>query len=247
MNGLAALRDPSTPVRIVVINNDGGGIFEFLPQAEQVDREEFEAILGTPLGIDPAKVAELYGLPPPLGRRYRGVGSDRRGSERRSSRSRSSAVATSRSTAGSRTARARRFLRSAGDERQQGPELQLGLGKLGIGTRVRDDARAGEQMGGAVAQQSAAEARRRTRRPPPRPSSRPARRTSRDPGSRARRSPGAPARAAHPRRRVSDAAARRVRPRTAARRAGRGWASPRCWMFATLTSSGSAAASTQTE
>jgi 2-succinyl-5-enolpyruvyl-6-hydroxy-3-cyclohexene-1-carboxylate synthase len=46
----------------VVINNNGGGIFGFLPQAEQVDREEFEAILGTPLGIDPANVAEVYGL-----------------------------------------------------------------------------------------------------------------------------------------------------------------------------------------
>ena len=45
-----------------MINNDGGGIFDFLPQAEQVDREEFEALLGTPLGIDPAKVAALYGL-----------------------------------------------------------------------------------------------------------------------------------------------------------------------------------------
>jgi 2-succinyl-5-enolpyruvyl-6-hydroxy-3-cyclohexene-1-carboxylate synthase len=62
MNGLAALRDSGPPVRIVVINNDGGGIFEFLPQAEQVDRDEFEAILGTPLGVDPEKVAALYGL-----------------------------------------------------------------------------------------------------------------------------------------------------------------------------------------
>ena len=34
LGGLAALRDVSTPVRIVVINNDGGGIFDFLPQAE---------------------------------------------------------------------------------------------------------------------------------------------------------------------------------------------------------------------
>ena len=50
------------PVRIVVINNDGGGIFEFLPQAEQLEREEFEAVLGTPLGLDPAKVAALHGL-----------------------------------------------------------------------------------------------------------------------------------------------------------------------------------------
>jgi 2-succinyl-5-enolpyruvyl-6-hydroxy-3-cyclohexene-1-carboxylate synthase len=62
MNGLAALEDDGPPVRIVVLNNDGGGIFEFLPQAEQIEREEFEAILGTPLGIEPAKVAELHGL-----------------------------------------------------------------------------------------------------------------------------------------------------------------------------------------
>ena len=32
IGGLAALRDVSTPVRIVVIDNDGGGIFHFLPQ-----------------------------------------------------------------------------------------------------------------------------------------------------------------------------------------------------------------------
>ncbi len=62
MNGLAALRGASTPVRIVVLNNDGGGIFEFLPQATQMDREEFEALLGTPLGIDLEKVAEVHGL-----------------------------------------------------------------------------------------------------------------------------------------------------------------------------------------
>jgi 2-succinyl-5-enolpyruvyl-6-hydroxy-3-cyclohexene-1-carboxylate synthase len=62
MNGLAAIRETSAPVRIVVLNNDGGGIFEFLPQADQVDRDEFEAILGTPLGIEPAKVAAVYGL-----------------------------------------------------------------------------------------------------------------------------------------------------------------------------------------
>ena len=34
LGGLAALRDVSAPVRIVVIDNDGGGIFGFLPQAE---------------------------------------------------------------------------------------------------------------------------------------------------------------------------------------------------------------------
>jgi 2-succinyl-5-enolpyruvyl-6-hydroxy-3-cyclohexene-1-carboxylate synthase len=62
MNGLAALRSAAVPVRVVVLNNDGGGIFEFLPQSGQVDRDEFEAILGTPLGIDPATVAELHGI-----------------------------------------------------------------------------------------------------------------------------------------------------------------------------------------
>ena len=61
-NGLAALRHAQEPVRFVVPDNDGGGIFEFLPQAAQVEREEFEAIFGTPLGLDPAKLAELHGI-----------------------------------------------------------------------------------------------------------------------------------------------------------------------------------------
>jgi 2-succinyl-5-enolpyruvyl-6-hydroxy-3-cyclohexene-1-carboxylate synthase len=63
LNGLAALRHASAPVRIVVLNNDGGGIFEFLPQADQLDRDEFEALLGTPLGLDPGRIAALYELP----------------------------------------------------------------------------------------------------------------------------------------------------------------------------------------
>ena len=61
-NGLASLRHAESPVRIIVPNNDGGGIFEFLPQAEQVAREEFEAIFGTPLGLDLAKLAALHGI-----------------------------------------------------------------------------------------------------------------------------------------------------------------------------------------
>ncbi len=63
VGGLAALRDVSAPVRIVVIDNDGGGIFGFLPQAEALPAEEFEALLGTPRGVDVAKAAELFGLP----------------------------------------------------------------------------------------------------------------------------------------------------------------------------------------
>jgi 2-succinyl-5-enolpyruvyl-6-hydroxy-3-cyclohexene-1-carboxylate synthase len=63
IGGLAALRDVSTPVRIVVIDNDGGGIFHFLPQQEALGADEFEALLGTPRGVDVAKAAALFDLP----------------------------------------------------------------------------------------------------------------------------------------------------------------------------------------
>jgi 2-succinyl-5-enolpyruvyl-6-hydroxy-3-cyclohexene-1-carboxylate synthase len=63
LGGLAALRDVSTPVRIVVIDNDGGGIFGFLPQADALPVEEFEALLGTPRVVEVAKAAALFGLP----------------------------------------------------------------------------------------------------------------------------------------------------------------------------------------
>ena len=63
IGGLAALRDISTPVRIVVIDNDGGGIFHFLPQQDTLEGEEFEALLGTPRGVDVKRAAALFDLP----------------------------------------------------------------------------------------------------------------------------------------------------------------------------------------
>jgi 2-succinyl-5-enolpyruvyl-6-hydroxy-3-cyclohexene-1-carboxylate synthase len=63
LGGLATLRDASTPVRIVVIDNGGGGIFHFLPQEQALGGEEFEALLGTPRGVDVAKAAALFDLP----------------------------------------------------------------------------------------------------------------------------------------------------------------------------------------
>ena len=63
LGGLAALREVSTPVRIVVIDNAGGGIFHFLPQEAAMPAGEFEALLGTPRGVDPAKAAALFDLP----------------------------------------------------------------------------------------------------------------------------------------------------------------------------------------
>src|SRR4051794_2391912 len=61
-NALAALWHVQETVRIVVLNNDGGGIFEHLPQAEQLEREEFEALFGTPLGFDVSALAAAYGV-----------------------------------------------------------------------------------------------------------------------------------------------------------------------------------------
>ncbi len=63
IGGLAALRDVEVPVRIVVVDNSGGGIFHFLPQEAAMAGDEFEALLGTPRGVDVAKAAALFDLP----------------------------------------------------------------------------------------------------------------------------------------------------------------------------------------
>jgi len=59
MNGLLAAKLHELDATIVVINNDGGGIFSFLPQAAH--DEHFEKLFGTPHGLDFSPVAELYG------------------------------------------------------------------------------------------------------------------------------------------------------------------------------------------
>ncbi len=46
----------------VVVDNDGGGIFSFLPQAEAVDDELFELLWGTPQPVDLSQVAAAYGV-----------------------------------------------------------------------------------------------------------------------------------------------------------------------------------------
>ena len=59
MNGLLAAKLHQIDATIVVINNDGGGIFSFLPQAQHPSH--FEMLFGTPHGLDFEPVAELYG------------------------------------------------------------------------------------------------------------------------------------------------------------------------------------------
>jgi 2-succinyl-5-enolpyruvyl-6-hydroxy-3-cyclohexene-1-carboxylate synthase len=63
IGGLAALRDVTTPVRIVVIDNGGGGIFHFLPQQSALNADEFEALFGTPRGVSVERAAALFDLP----------------------------------------------------------------------------------------------------------------------------------------------------------------------------------------
>ena len=59
MNGLLAAKLHELNATIVLLNNDGGGIFSFLPQAGHP--EHFEALFGTPHGLDFRQAAALYG------------------------------------------------------------------------------------------------------------------------------------------------------------------------------------------
>lgn len=60
MNGLWAMRRHGIRATLVVCDNDGGGVFNFLPQAEHQD--VFEELFATPLSLDISQVARLYGL-----------------------------------------------------------------------------------------------------------------------------------------------------------------------------------------
>ncbi|MCK1994884.1 2-succinyl-5-enolpyruvyl-6-hydroxy-3-cyclohexene-1-carboxylic-acid synthase [Peribacillus muralis] len=59
MNGLLAAKLQKQNITILLINNDGGGIFSFLPQANE--KEHFETLFGTPHGLDFSHTAKLYG------------------------------------------------------------------------------------------------------------------------------------------------------------------------------------------
>jgi 2-succinyl-5-enolpyruvyl-6-hydroxy-3-cyclohexene-1-carboxylate synthase len=60
LNGMLAATKFDLDATVVVLNNDGGGIFSFLPQAEQLDAPTFEALFGTPTGLDVAAAARLF-------------------------------------------------------------------------------------------------------------------------------------------------------------------------------------------
>lgn len=61
-NALLGLGQRSIDLRVVVVDNDGGGIFSFLPQATALDTANFELLFGTPLGTDVVRLAAAHGL-----------------------------------------------------------------------------------------------------------------------------------------------------------------------------------------
>jgi 2-succinyl-5-enolpyruvyl-6-hydroxy-3-cyclohexene-1-carboxylate synthase len=61
LGGLLAGRRLGLALTIVLLNNDGGGIFHFLPVAASAQRDAFEEHVATPHGLDFAHAARLYG------------------------------------------------------------------------------------------------------------------------------------------------------------------------------------------
>lgn len=62
-NALVALAGRAADLRIVVVDNGGGGIFSFLPQATSLSTERFEQLFGTPHGTDIEALAAAHGVP----------------------------------------------------------------------------------------------------------------------------------------------------------------------------------------
>jgi 2-succinyl-5-enolpyruvyl-6-hydroxy-3-cyclohexene-1-carboxylate synthase len=61
-NALTALPSRAVDLRIVVVDNGGGGIFSFLPQASALPTGRFEQLFGTPHGTDVEQLARAHGV-----------------------------------------------------------------------------------------------------------------------------------------------------------------------------------------
>ncbi len=73
-NGLIGARQRGVDAVLVVVDNDGGGIFSFLPQADLADQAMFETLWGTPHGVDLAALAAAHGVPTAIVRSAADVG-----------------------------------------------------------------------------------------------------------------------------------------------------------------------------
>ena len=99
VGGLLAARRAGAELTIVCLNNDGGGIFDFLPVAEQAEREAYERHIATPHWIDLADrggAGAGSSTVPPTSR-----ASERRGCRRHAGRARARCARTARANVGS--------------------------------------------------------------------------------------------------------------------------------------------------
>lgn len=62
-SALIGIAQRDVDLTLVVVDNDGGGIFSFLPQAADPGGAAFEALFGTPHGTDIPALAAAHGIP----------------------------------------------------------------------------------------------------------------------------------------------------------------------------------------
>ena len=63
LGALALFPLPAPRLRIVVVNNGGGAIFDRLPQKAEMPEREYRDLMTTPPGIEASAAAELFGIP----------------------------------------------------------------------------------------------------------------------------------------------------------------------------------------
>lgn len=77
-NALVGLSRRQVDLTIVVVDNDGGAIFSFLPPARELTADRFESLFGTPHGADIAGLARSHGIHVTTVEAHHGVGALRR-------------------------------------------------------------------------------------------------------------------------------------------------------------------------
>jgi 2-succinyl-5-enolpyruvyl-6-hydroxy-3-cyclohexene-1-carboxylate synthase len=61
-NGLLNLIRRDVQLKVIVVDNEGGGIFSFLPQAQAMEGAQFEQLFGTPHSVDFEALAKTHGI-----------------------------------------------------------------------------------------------------------------------------------------------------------------------------------------